>query len=76
MRRKQNLVTKYITKYKARMKPLSVNYFNTYDPVVTWFSIRLLIIIAMVMLWEIRQVDFHGVTPSSHRMRHVFEYSQ
>ena len=34
------------------------NYFDTYAPVVTWFSIRLLIICAIVLNWQLRQVDF------------------
>ena len=33
-------------------------YFDTYAPVVTWFAIRLLIICAIVLNWQLRQVDF------------------
>ena len=35
-----------------------VNYFNSYAPVVMWFVIRLLIIIAVVLFWELRLFDF------------------
>jgi len=64
MRRKRNLVTNEITKYKARLnvhggkQTFGVNYFDTYAPVVTWFAIRLLIICAIVLHWQLRQVDF------------------
>jgi ribosomal protein L13E len=46
MRRKRNLTTNEITKYKARLnvhggkQTYGVNYFDTYAPVVTWFAIR------------------------------------
>ena len=64
MRRKHNLTTNEITKYKARlnvhggMQTYGLNYLETYAPVVTWFSIRLLIITALLQNWSIRQVDF------------------
>ena len=35
-----------------------VNYFETYAPVVTWFVIRLMIIIAMITHRALRQIDF------------------
>ena len=34
------------------------NCFDTYAPVATWFAIRLLIICAIVLNWQLRQVDF------------------
>ncbi|EJK77403.1 hypothetical protein THAOC_00765, partial [Thalassiosira oceanica] len=64
MRRKRNLTTNEITKYKARlnvhggMQTYGLNYTETYAPVVTWFSIRLLLIIAIMQNWTVRQVDF------------------
>ena len=64
MRRKINIVTNEITKYKARLnvhggkQTFGENYFDTYVPVVTWFAIRLLIICAIVLNWQLRQVDF------------------
>ncbi|EJK66940.1 hypothetical protein THAOC_12086, partial [Thalassiosira oceanica] len=62
MRRKRNLTTNEITKYKARlnvhggMQTYGLNYTETYAPVVTWFSIRLLLIIAIMQNWTVRQV--------------------
>ena len=64
MRRKRNLVTNEITKCKARLnihrgkQTLGINYWETYVPVVTWFAIRLMIVCAMVLSWQLRQVDF------------------
>ena len=69
MRRKRNLVTNEITKYKARLnvhggkQTFSVNYVDTYTPVVTWFAIRLLIICAIVLHWKLRKVDFIMAAP-------------
>ena len=64
MRRKRNLTTNEITKYKARlnvhggMQTYGLNYLETYAPVVTWFSIRLLIITTLLQNWSIHQIDF------------------
>ena len=64
MQRKINIVTNEITKYKARLnvhggkQTFGENYFDTYAPVVTWFAIRILIICAIVLNWQLRQVDF------------------
>ena len=61
---KCNLTTIEITKYKARLnihggkQRYGINYFKTYAPVVTWFAIRLLIIIAILFKWAFKQVDF------------------
>ena len=64
MRRKRNLVTNEITKYKERLnvhgykQTFGGNYFDTYAPVVTWFAIRLLIICAIILNWQLRHMDF------------------
>ena len=45
MRKKQDLVTNQVTKYKACLKlhggiqELGVNYYETYAPVITWMAI-------------------------------------
>jgi hypothetical protein len=44
MKRKRDLVTREVYKHKARLnvhggqQQFGVNYFETYSPVVTWFS--------------------------------------
>ena len=35
-----------------------INYFETYAPVVTWFSVQLLIIFTILFKWAIKQVYF------------------
>jgi hypothetical protein len=45
MKRKQEIKTQKVNKYKARLnvhggkQEYGINYFETYAPVVTWFSI-------------------------------------
>ncbi|KAL7484860.1 hypothetical protein ACHAW6_010466, partial [Cyclotella cf. meneghiniana] len=64
MRRKRNLVTNEIKSHKARLnlhggkQVYGVNYYDTYAPVVTWFAIRLMIILAIVNKRVLRQIDF------------------
>ena len=49
MQRKRNLTTNEITKHKARLnlhgekQVYGMNYYKTYAPVLTWFTIRLMI---------------------------------
>ena len=63
IKRKRNIVTNEITEYKACInlhegkQTFGENYFDTYALVVTWFAIRLLIICAIVLNWQLRQVD-------------------
>ncbi len=64
MRRKRDLTTGEIIKYKARLnlhggeQTFGVNYFQTWSPVVGWFSVRLLICFALIRGWSIFQLDF------------------
>jgi hypothetical protein len=57
MHRKCNLRTNEIKGHKARLnihggkQVYGVNYFETYAPVVTWFAIRFMIIIAIFLKW-------------------------
>ena len=50
MRRKRNPTSGEIVKHKARLnlhggiQKYGVNYYETRDPVVTWFAIRLMIV--------------------------------
>ena len=64
MKRKRDIKTQKVYKHKARLnlhggkQEYGVNYFETYAPVVTWFSIRLILILAIINKWYTRQVDF------------------
>ena len=54
MRLKRDITTNEIKKYKARLnlhgrkQEFGANYYETDAPVVTWFSIRLLIVIGII----------------------------
>jgi hypothetical protein len=64
MKRKRNIKTREIYKWKARLnvhggqQEKGVNFWETYSPVVNWFSIRLLLAKALLHNWHTRQIDF------------------
>ena len=71
MRRKRDITTNEVKKYKARLnlhggkQVYGMNYYETYAPVVTWFAIRLLIVIGIIFGWALRQVDFIMAYPQA-----------
>ena len=71
MHRKRDITTNEIKKYKARLnlhcgkQEFGTNYYETYAPVVTWFSIRLLIVIGIKFGWAHRQCDFIMAYPQA-----------
>eukprot|EP00956_Cyclotella_meneghiniana_P028259 scaffold65189_cov41-Cyclotella_meneghiniana.AAC.1 len=71
MRRKLDITTNAITKYKSRLnlhggkQTFGVNYFETYAPVVTWFAIRLMLIAALLFTLFLRQIDFVQAYPQA-----------
>jgi len=64
MKRKRDLTTGEITKWKARLnlhggkQTFGVNYFDTWSPVIAWSSVRLIICFALIFKWSVRQIDF------------------
>jgi hypothetical protein len=64
MKRKRDLITREVYKHKARLnvhggqQQFGVNYFETYSPVVTWFSLRTLLTLSLLNNWYTRQSDF------------------
>jgi hypothetical protein len=64
MKRKWEIKTQKVNKYKAHLnvhggkQEYGINYFETYAPVVTWFSIWLLFVLSILNKWYTRQVDF------------------
>ena len=64
MKRKRDVKTQRVYKHKARLnvhggkQVYGENYFETFAPVVTWFSIRLLLVLSILNNWHTRQVDF------------------
>ena len=55
MRRKRNLVTNEITKYRTKFniykgkQTLGSNYWETYAHVIMWFAIKLMVVCAIVL---------------------------
>jgi hypothetical protein len=41
------------------------NYYKTYTPVVTWFTIRLLIVFGILFNWALCKVDFFMAYPQA-----------
>ena len=64
MKRKRDIRTREVYKHKARLnihggqQEYGVHYTETYSPVVNWFSVRLVTILAIVNKWHTRQIDF------------------
>jgi hypothetical protein len=64
MRRKRRLTTGEVYKWKARLnvdgskQVKGLNYWETYAPVATWPSIRLLLILALQRRWYTKQIDY------------------
>jgi hypothetical protein len=71
MQRKHNLTTNEITKHKARLnlhggtQVYGMNYYEAYAPVVTWFAIRLMIVMGIIFCWALCQVDFVMAYPQA-----------
>jgi hypothetical protein len=68
---KRDLTTNEIIKHKARLnlhggkQVYGMNYFKTYAPVVTRFTIRLMIVVGIIFCWALRQVDFVMAYPQA-----------
>jgi hypothetical protein len=64
MQRKCSLITYKITKHKAMLnlhggkQVYGMNYYETYAPVVTWYAIRLMIVMGIIFCWALCKVDF------------------
>ncbi len=68
---KRDSTTDEIKKYKARLnlhrgkQVFGLNFYETNAPVMTWFSIRLLIVIGIIFGWALGQVDFIMAYPQA-----------
>ena len=64
MKRKRRIRTQEVYKWKARLNVHGgqmihgVHYWETFSPVVTWGSIRLILILSILFDWHTRQLDF------------------
>ena len=63
-KRKRRIDTRAVYKHKARLnihggqQTHGVNYWETFSPVVNWFSIRLCMTFSLIFNWHTRQIDF------------------
>ena len=78
MRRKRDIRTRKIKKYKARlnidgsrMKP-GQHYDQTYAPVASWNSIRTLLILAALHAWHTTQIDYVLAFPQAPVEREIY----
>jgi Reverse transcriptase (RNA-dependent DNA polymerase) len=63
MRRKRDIATRKVTKWKARLdlhggkQQKGIDYWETYAPVASWASMRLIMYMAVLKSWYTRQLD-------------------
>jgi hypothetical protein len=63
-KRKRKIATREVYKRKARLnldgskQVKGVNYWNTYAPVTSWPTVRLLLTMAIIRGWHTKQLDF------------------
>jgi Reverse transcriptase (RNA-dependent DNA polymerase)/GAG-pre-integrase domain len=71
MRRKRDLTTGTVIKWKAKLnvngskQQYGIDYMETYAPVASWSSIRLVLLLSCLNGWKRRQVDFVQVFPQA-----------
>jgi hypothetical protein len=64
MKRKRRISDREIYKWKARLnidgskQEEGVNFWETFAPVASWSTIRMVLILALINGWDTRQVDF------------------
>ena len=78
MKRKRDIKTRRIKKYKARlnidgsrMRP-GIHYDQTYAPVVSWNSIRTLLVMSALHKWHTRQIDYVLAFPQAPVEREIW----
>ena len=71
MRRKRRINTQEVNKWKARLnvhggqQEHGVHYWDTYDPVVTWQTVRFFFVLSLLLGWRSRQLDFVMAYPQA-----------
>jgi hypothetical protein len=71
MRRKQKVLDGTIYKWKARLnidggKQIhGLDYWETYAPVTSWSTIRIILIISIIKKWVVKQLDFVQAYPQA-----------
>lgn len=78
MRRKRDIKTRAIKKYKARLNvdgsrmKHGVDYDDTYAPVAKWSTIRLILSLAAIHNWHTRQLDYVLAFPQAPVERELY----
>ena len=78
MRRKRDIKTRKIKKYKARLNidgskmRKGIDYDDTYAPVATWRTIRLILSLAAAHNWHTRQLDYVLAFPQAPVERELY----
>lgn len=78
MRQKRDIKTQEVKKWKARLNfdgskmEQGVHYDQSYPPVATWGSIRLVLVMAAARKWVSTQVDYIQAFPQAPTEREVF----
>ena len=71
LKRKRDLMTGRVKKYKARLNidgsrmEKGVDYTESYAPVTSWETVRLLLTMSLIHGWHSRQVDYVGAYPQA-----------
>ena len=64
MKRKRDISSRKVYNWKARLnvhggqQEKGANYDDTYSSVVGWFSIRIILVLALIDDWQNMQIDF------------------
>ena len=78
MRRKRDIKTRAVKKYKARLNidgsrmRHGIDYEETYAPVAKWSTIRLILTLAAVHKWHTRQLDYVLAFPQAPVERELY----
>ena len=78
MRRKRRIKTQEVYKWKARLnvhggqQEHGIHYWDTYAPVETWQTVRLLLILSLLLGWQSRQLDFIMAYPQAPAEMHLY----
>ena len=78
MRRKRDIKSRIVKKYKARLNVdgsrmiRGVDYDETYSPVATWRTIRLLMTLSALYGWHTRQLDYVLAFPQAPVERELY----
>ena len=81
MRRKRDIRTSEIKKYKARLNLdgskmiKGIDYESTYAPVATWNAIRILLALVLSMIWNTIQINYVAAFPQAPIEKTLYEYA-